>query len=169
MKKSTAKIFATLLRRIARELEGLSDAELHDLSESAAPLLASRKNAHRAQVGKAGEDKDFDFRVAEILDMLRDMSSREEGLSLVKRAAPTKGKLTALSKALDLPVGKRNLAEDIAEKIVESTIGFRIRSAAIRGGHGDQIQNASITKARSDEPANSVPDKVDDPSSGDSK
>ncbi|WP_334066250.1 hypothetical protein [Burkholderia cepacia] len=135
MKKTNAKILASLLRRFARELEALSDDELEELDESRGPLLAPRSGGAR----RRSDDANTVARSAidGIIGRLRMLKARDEGVALLKQMAPTKEKLTVVAKALDLPVGKKNSNDEIAEKIVETTIGYRIRSAAIRGAFHD--------------------------------
>ena len=60
-------------------------------------------------------------------------NSREEGAALLKEKCSTKEELTRLAKYLDLPVQKLDKIDQISERIIEATIGFRIRSAAIQG------------------------------------
>ncbi|WP_143136082.1 hypothetical protein [Burkholderia ubonensis] len=147
MKKTNAKILASLLRRIARELEGLSDADLQELDESVAPLLSRSGGGGKGRLEKSNAKLDFD--VGELLGKLRALTSRDEGVSLLNQVAPTKDRLMMFAKALDLPVGKRNSNEEIIFKVVEATIGFRIRSAAIRGESSDNRQEGSMQSSKS--------------------
>jgi len=158
MKKTNAKIFASLLRRIARELEVLSDSELQSLEESPTPLLTHVIRGDTKKSG-AAEMAVKEFDIAHTIEQLRVLSSREEGVSLLKKVASTKVALTILARALDLPVGKKTPIEELVEKVVESTIGFRIRSAAIRGANTENAQDLSAQKSESGE---QVIDEVED-------
>jgi len=152
MKKTNARIFASLLRRIAREIEAFSDTELQDMEESTGPLLSQRGSGSgsgsKKRVEEAGVDKQFD--VNDVVEKMRSLKGRDEGVALLREAAPTKAKLMLVAKALDVPVLKQNTAEEIVAKIVETTIGFRIRSAAIRGGHGES-RGSSVQNGESDD------------------
>jgi hypothetical protein len=150
MKKTNARIFASLLRRIAREIEAFSDTELQDMEESTGPLLSQRGSGNRKRVEEAWGDKQLD--VNDVVEKMRSLKGRDEGVALLREAAPTKSKLILVAKALDVPVLKQNTAEEIVAKIVETTIGFRIRSAAIRGGHGES-RGSSVQNGEPDDGA----------------
>jgi hypothetical protein len=62
------------------------------------------------------------------------MSSREQGAQHLLSAAPTKTALQEVARYLDLPVRKSETIAELRERIVEATIGYRLRSRAIRGG-----------------------------------
>lgn len=163
MNKTNAKVFASLLRKIAREIESLSDTELQNMEESIGPLFSqrSRSGGNKKRVKEGGVDTQLD--VNDVVEKMRSLKGRDEGVALLWAAAPTKAKLTLVAKALDVPVLKQNTAEEIVAKIVETTIGFRIRSAAIRGGHGESRGSPEQNSESDDKAAREV-DSNDKPS-----
>ena len=70
-----------------------------------------------------------------IRDKLNTVQTREDGYHIVEEAFPLKEHLFAFAKFLDLPIQEKDKAERIREKIVTSTVGRRLGSEAIRGGH----------------------------------
>ena len=58
--------------------------------------------------------------------------SRTEAARILD-AWPTKRELESLARQLDLPVRSRDTIALLQEKIIEGTIGFRLRSKAVRG------------------------------------
>jgi hypothetical protein len=68
----------------------------------------------------------------EIKQKLEGLSSREDGLKFLKNNCKTKNDLIKLAKQIDIPVSSSYKVEQLRERIVEATIGYRIRSAAIQ-------------------------------------
>lgn len=150
MKRTNAKILSLLLKKFTKEIESLSDVELEELADSPDPLI--RRTRPRVQGDKVSL-KDEKFDASAVIRALKDMKVREEGATYLANVAPTKGQLTIIARGLDLPVNKRNSQEEIAAKIIEATIGYRIRSAAIRGGHDDVKQERPSEPVESREEA----------------
>lgn len=137
MKRTNAKILSLLLRKFSKEIESLSDMELQELADSPDPLiLRGRPIVHDDKASL----RDATIDAGAVIQALKDMKVREEGAKYLTGVAPTKSQLSTVAKRLDLPIGKRNSLEEIAAKIIEATIGYRIRSAAIRGAHDDVKQ-----------------------------
>lgn len=149
MKRANAKILALLLRKFTKEIESLSDAELEDLADSQDPLINKVRPGVRNDKAQTKEEK---IDASTIIRALKEFKNRDEGAKYLIGVTPTKGQLTIIAKGLDLPVGKRNSQEEIAAKIIEATIGYRIRSAAIRGAHDEGKQNHSAAPVESNEP-----------------
>lgn len=149
MKRTNAKILALLLRKFTKEIESLSDAELEDLADSQDPLISKTRPGVKSDKAPSKEEK---IDASLIIQALKEFKSRDEGSNYLTSAAPTKGQLANIAKGLDLPVGKRNSLEEIAAKIIEATIGYRIRSAAIRGAHDEVKQEQAPGPTESREP-----------------
>lgn len=66
-------------------------------------------------------------------ERLYEMTSREEGMILLEQECPTRDNLASLAKLIDLPVSKRDTRDHLKAKVIDTTIGFRLRSQAIRG------------------------------------
>jgi hypothetical protein len=64
-------------------------------------------------------------------DRLRTLPSREEGHRLIEGLS--KVDLTQLARAMNLPVTKEDNTDRLRQKIIESGIGSRLVSQAIRG------------------------------------
>jgi hypothetical protein len=156
MKRTSAKNFSLLLKKISREIESLSDLELQELADSPDPLIFWRPTGvHNEKASSKPSEVDTAF----IIQALKDMRVRDEGAKYLADVASTKNQLSTVAKALDLPVGKRNSHEEIAAKIIEATIGFRIRSAAIRGGYDEVKQERPPVPS---EPYESTAEKQDE-------
>lgn len=68
-----------------------------------------------------------------IVDALNAFDKRDQGIDYLNKKTKTKEDLVQLAKYLDKPIQKNDNIEQIRDKVIESTIGYRLRSAAIQG------------------------------------
>lgn len=125
---------AAVLRKVASFLLTLSDEDATDLIEGRQKLeLAPRDRAtkRRASASELSERE-----IEQILDELRSSTSRDEGDAVLARADLKKKDLEAIARFADLPVRRRDKVSDLEDRLVESTIGYRLRSRAIKGKDG---------------------------------
>jgi hypothetical protein len=61
------------------------------------------------------------------------MKTREEGYAYLKDLSLGGEQLRRVALALDLPVNRSDNMERLRDRIIEGLIGYRLRSAAIRG------------------------------------
>lgn len=68
-----------------------------------------------------------------VLEYLNDAPDRESGFAKLDQDIPSKAALEALARLADLPVLRRDTVQDLRQRIVEATIGYRLRSRAVQG------------------------------------
>ncbi|MFY9260925.1 MAG: hypothetical protein WAO71_10505 [Gallionella sp.] len=73
------------------------------------------------------------FNLADIAKKLEAFSDRGVANNYLREVAKNKKSLELLARHLDISLSKQDKAEDLAIKIIESTVGARLRSSAIRG------------------------------------
>jgi len=132
MKRTEQKIVVDLLRDMAKKIQSLGEKEFDDLIGGSVQMEINIG----PKVKEKGREKREPISEAQMSDIRHALelgNSREEGAVLLKEKCSTKEELTRLAKYLDLPVQKLDKISQISERIIESTIGFRIRSAAIQG------------------------------------
>ena len=126
----------TALRTLADFVETCSDEEIAALEVIGLSGLVKSSGGH-AKPGTRKRvliHKDEESRlVDETLDSLRFIQSRESGFSLLERKGLSKRALERVARSLDLPVVREDTAQRLVEKIVESSVGSRLNSEAIRG------------------------------------
>jgi hypothetical protein len=130
---STDSLQATvaLLRDLCRQLQSLSDDQIAQVLDGHARLEVRVKARKKLQTSKRAQ-----LTHEELLDLaatLRSCQTREEGNSFLDQKISSKEDTTRLARVLDVPVQKTDTMEQIRARIIESTIGFRIRSAAVQG------------------------------------
>ena len=67
------------------------------------------------------------------IQKLYNYSSRDEGFDFLDKNFTSRAELTLLAKRLDLPISKLDNIQRVRENIIETTIGFRLRSNVIQG------------------------------------
>jgi phosphoenolpyruvate-protein kinase (PTS system EI component) len=70
--------------------------------------------------------------VKEAVESLRAMTTREAGITYLREKFLNKADLLRLAQALDIPVRPRDVREVMEDRIIDATIGFRLRSNAIQ-------------------------------------
>ena len=125
---------ARLLRALAALIEKSSPDEIASLLKGQASL------SHTKKVGAERPDADailLDMR--RLAEKLQSLNSREEGQSLLSSMSLPRRNLEGLGRLLGVPILKTDNVSRLSEKIIESTIGSRLNSVAIRGdGSGSQ-------------------------------
>lgn len=69
---------------------------------------------------------------SEAISLLNSMQSREEAYSYISSRDLKKADLEAICKQLDLPFTKKENIKALQEKIIEGTVGYKLRSQAIQ-------------------------------------
>jgi hypothetical protein len=69
----------------------------------------------------------------ELRQRLSELSSREEAADLLGSGRPTKSRLIEVARSLDIRIGSGDRKEEIVDRIVEGTLGYRLRHHALRG------------------------------------
>lgn len=133
MNQKDVQLMAAILRELASQIEALRVEDVESILTGAKRfdirITSTRNVVDEAKVIKRSENDLF-----EAIKTLHEMKTREEGERFLREKFNTKADLVLLAKAIDVPVYKTDTVEMVAEKIVEATIGFRTRSAAVQGG-----------------------------------
>lgn len=122
------EILSVVLRELSKEIKKLNDEDIAKIvSRQARFRLQVIENAKKqSQTTKSNVD------VSAIAMELNAMTSNEEGMKLLKERCKLKADLQKLAQHLDISVVKRDTISQLIEKIIESTIAYRTRAAAIQ-------------------------------------
>lgn len=121
-----------LLRELARQIQSMDgDAVIEILSGKAKLEVSIVGKKKTAQTKNPSNITDEDLR--SLGELLRTTRTRDEGNRLLDEKFMSKNDMSRLARLLDLPVQKTDSVEQIRARVIESTIGFRIRSAAVQG------------------------------------
>lgn len=123
---------ARLLRALASLVEKSSHQEIAALLRGQATLSEMRHNK-----GESRSQPDLmpyaPPDLSELSNKLHSLDSRDDGFSLLSSMSLTRRELESLGRLVGIPVLKTDNMERLAQKIVESSIGSRLSSEAIRG------------------------------------
>lgn len=137
----------TVIRVIAKVLDQIStesEETLRDIADGRATLrVVPKRRRERATEHLSAAD------LAALKERLGGIQSREEALKVLDEACPTGKQLEQLARSLDLPIQREDTVERLRDKIVEATIGFKLRSDAIQGrfdlkDHEVEVEATSI-------------------------
>jgi len=123
------KGLALILNKVLSGLMNLSSEEIEKLSDKGydVELRVVRKRTK----DEVEQTLYQDFNV--LVEKLTSFNSREEASDFLFRTFETKRPLEQLARSLDIPIIKQDKVEILREKIIEATVGARIRSEAIKG------------------------------------
>ena len=119
---------ANILRRLADYVDNHPDEDLAPILNRAAALTGSSVPHEKLPYHKLPRP-DVRAIVAELLAL----QSRDAGNGLLREKAPNRRGLEAVARFLQLPVQRDDTVDRLRAKIVENTIGSRLRSDAIQG------------------------------------
>ena len=131
MELKSKEAVLTLLRELVRQVQSIDDEQISDVMAGRGRLelrvVRSKRGSSTKRTGLSAHE------VHQLGESLRSAQTREEGNALLDESVSSKEDLTRLARHLDAPVQKTDSTDQIRARIIESTIGFRIRSAAIQG------------------------------------
>lgn len=117
-------------RVLSQFLRSLTDEDIEAIEQGRARLTVTPAR----QLGERGErSKPPGIDVDAIVTRLRASGSLDEGRAVLDSGAHRRDDLRVVAQALDLPAPKEDTIGRLRERILDATIGFRLRSNAIRG------------------------------------
>lgn len=119
-----------IFRKISVALAEVSDDDLRRLSDSQYTLdfkiIRQRNNEEKSSVLD-------EISVEAAIHEITSLPNREEARTLLELKFSSKKSLEILARNLDIPITKKDKVEELRDKIVEATVGARMRSQAILG------------------------------------
>lgn len=120
----------TVFRRISEALDSLSAEELKRLSDS---QYSVEIRAVRRRIREEPLDLPTDESIEETIKEITALPSRQDAQVFLDSRYPARKALEQVARRLDIPIVKQDKAEALRDKIIEATVGARIRSQAIQG------------------------------------
>jgi hypothetical protein len=122
-----------VFRRLTEALDALSEDELKKLSD---PQYAVEIKAVRRRAKDELNLLPADTLAEDAIAQITSLPSRQEAQALLDSRFPSKKALEIIARKLDIPIIRQDKVEDLRDKIVEATVGAKIRSQAIQGTTG---------------------------------
>ncbi len=120
----------TVFRRLSNALDSLSADELNRLSD---PQYSVEIRAIRRRSKEETNSISSDANVEDIIKKITALGSRQDAQVLLESQYSTRKSLELIARRLDIPIAKQDKVEVLRDKIIEATVGARIRSQAIQG------------------------------------
>jgi hypothetical protein len=118
---------AQVLLRVSNFLRSLTEEQIDDLMTGRVSLTLTSQPAKRRQRKRLSVTE-----IERVRTELQTRSSREAGIEYLDNLSLTKETLREIASALDLPTPRDDTIARLKDRIVEATIGYRLRSDAIR-------------------------------------
>lgn len=124
-----------VLRRLVEALDSLSEEQLKKMSD---PQYSIEFKAIRRRSKDESKLHFTDANAEEAITQLSMFSSRQDAQVMLDDKYPSKKVLEVIARKLDIPITRQDKIEDLRDKIVEATVGAKIRSQAIQGTTGGE-------------------------------
>lgn len=135
------KVTKIILDAISDKLSKLSKQEFDSIADGSSKIEISivRKEAKNKDLKNKdlkNNDKNISTKADifyRIVSRLGDATSRDAGIIILEEMIPLKNDLELFAKYIDVVVNKSDRVESIKNKIVDATVGAKLRSGAIQG------------------------------------
>lgn len=147
---STKQQVVALLRNVARQIQAMDEATLNRVLEGGFRIDADLPSKPKPT------KKPFacsDEQISKLKAALNKTNSHEEARRVIGNALGSRAQLVSFARALDIPAPKNATSEELKERLVEATVGFRVRSAAIRGRSMNVRTGPSSSRPSSQNPS----------------
>jgi len=127
--KTKKNIIIEQYNALSSFLQKLTEMDMLDLENGDKEIKFEimYKEKHIAKTFSIDESSMLD-----IISELNKMTSRENGLELLNNKCSLRQDYESIAKRIDIPHSKKDTIDKLKEKIIEGTIGFRLRSQAIQ-------------------------------------
>ena len=127
--RSPRQQFISLLQAILRDVKGLDDASFEsflagDLKVGVVPRVEARSAEPTTTCSEE--------QVARLKESLEKITARGQARDLIGSVLRTKREMSYFARCLDIPIPNRASSAEMMDRLVEGTVGYRLRSAAIR-------------------------------------
>ncbi|KJE36379.1 hypothetical protein UF64_04320 [Thalassospira sp. HJ] len=126
---------AEILRRIATLIEEADEAQLKEFLAKIPKLKPGKEIRSKKTLKNENASDDL----GAILNRVISAPNRDVGMDILEKSKLNKNQLTRMAKIQSIYVSKSDNIGRIKEKIVESTVGARLRSNAVRGAMQSKI------------------------------
>lgn len=123
--------FSGTLRRLVDAVERLSEDDISKLGDESysIEIRLTRKRNKEETISPIQETD-----LANVIEKLTGFANREEAQHFLNANFPTRKSVELIARKLDIPISKQDKVETLRDKVIEATVGARVRSQAIQGG-----------------------------------
>lgn len=121
--------FVSLLQAILRDVKDLDDVSFERFLAGDLKIGVIRRVGSRSAKSATTCSEE---QVARLKESLGKVTAREQARDLIGSALRTKRDMSYFARCLDIPIPNRASSAEMMNRLVEGTVGYRLRSAAIR-------------------------------------
>lgn len=127
---SKTKTLTVLFRELQDAVLELNEGELEKIISGEYQFVLKVAKKRVGTSAKISSVDDFSY--GELLNLLNQCESREQGNELLSRELKTKSEFEKFARHVEVAVMKSDKLEKIRDNIIESTVGAKLRSDAIQ-------------------------------------
>ena len=129
---STKQLLVSLLRDLAKQIQAMDDSQIERILSRDLEIEVQVLEKDAAKTPK-GRVRCSDQEIDQLRQALQETGSREQAGALIDECLYSKADMIRFARFLDIPASQKSSSEDIKNRLVEATVGYRLRSAAIQG------------------------------------
>lgn len=124
--------FSGTLRRLVDAVERLSEDDLSKLGDESynIEIRLTRKRNREETISPIQE---IDLNLTNLIEKITGFANRDEAQHFLNANFPTRKSVELIARTLDIPISKQDKVETLRDRVIEATVGARIRSQAIQG------------------------------------
>ena len=158
------KLTKIILDAISDRLSKLSKTELNSIVNGSSEIEISIVKKENKSKAVRSNDKNISSKADKfdlIVSRLGEATSREAGIIILEEIIPLKNDLESFAKYIDVVVNKSDRVENVKSKIVDATVGAKLRSGAIQGKEVELFITSSNKKSSDEGDVNDTKSKTD--------
>lgn len=122
--------FSNTLRRLINAVEQLSEDDISKIEDESYNIeIRLTRKRNKEETNAPIQEVDL----ANVIEKLTSFANREEAQHFLNANFSTRKSIELIARKLDIPISKQDKAETLRSKIIEATVGARVRSQAIQG------------------------------------
>ena len=122
-----------LLRQLSELLDSLDESDFSKIGDGRLELTLSQVRLPKKEKPQIQGTQEPIDDLPNIKRRLSEFTSREEAEKYLSANSPRKSDLVSLAKEMNIPIHAADTGDKIRDKIIDATVGYRLRSQAIRG------------------------------------
>lgn len=123
--------FAIALRRLADAVGRLSEDDISKLADESYSIeIRLIRKRNKEDVITSTQEVDLAY----VVEKLTGFPSREDAQQFLYTNFSTRKSVESIARKLDIPISKQDKVDTLRDKVIEATVGARVRSQAIQGG-----------------------------------
>ena len=128
---STKQQVVALLKNVTRQLQAMDESTLERVLAGGFRIDAGLPDKRKRAVKEAACSEQ---QIDELKAALSKIDNHEEARRVISHSLCSRAQVVCFARALDIRAPSRATSDELRDRLVEATVGFRVRSAAIRGG-----------------------------------